>query len=340
MSEPQTIKVFGQEIPVVANEDQLLELTGGTGEHLHLVPRVDDPGNGTMSPALTARRLRVPCETCGHICWYDPDCMMAPEGLTFICIQCLVLKMKELAPMPEGMIRPAHEVLPRLGWQGREALSLERFEPVTLSIGTSDINNKPANGGLFASPMVEIDGECWGTMFTGAGYQVWSEDRPLWEVLPHADARVLVIDTFDDVMNALKRWPDPRSVEDAMATVLQSSIAPSAFDWVKMSTEVDVFYLTANAADKVRFSGREGGANFYGWDAATALFLNATFTPGGRLESMLSVRERERRSEEAFERMVAKVLAEHPEMSEQDVRTVLTAMRMGLYNPNEDADED
>lgn len=231
----------------------------------------------------------------------------------------------------EVTIRAAADVLPRLGWLSHEQLDPARFEPVQQNPHPSELYNKPLNGGLWCAPLVvTAEGEVLGTSFTTVAAEVFGEDRPLTEVIAAPDSRVVVVDSRADARAVTDRWPDRGATfEHTVRPLRRHNPPPSLIDWVAMSGEADVFYLTRRGNHRLRLVPEFDQPRFYGWDAATVLFLNPTFTAGPR-HTVPSSAQILREIDEMTERLVAEMAAANPQYSEQEIRIALAAFQRGI----------
>jgi hypothetical protein len=92
MSHARFFELFGSNPGMsFVDEADLLERTGGTGEHIHMVLRVADERR-PPSNALVARRITVRCKDCGAVCWYDPDSALLASRAEIVCIQCCAVR--------------------------------------------------------------------------------------------------------------------------------------------------------------------------------------------------------------------------------------------------------
>jgi len=184
--------------------------------------------------------------------------------------------------------------LPRLGWHHSTDLDPAKFEPVTC-VPREDVFEfftKPMPGGLWCSPIHEIDGIVGNDWLTAHGHR--RHEGKLWEVIPTPDAKIFVIDHSGDLNVALERWPDPRDSEpmgedrpwiDAWRT--------DVIDWPAMATDFDAVMVTAPALSQLNLPNPSTDVLFglhgphkarerhlWGWDVPTVLFLQPTFTVG------------------------------------------------------------
>lgn len=88
------VNLFG--IPLeITNEQHLLEVTDGTGEHIQAVIRVaDDPTLDSAWPELRARVMKLRCRDCRELCWVDPKSSPLPGLAQIVCIHCLLARTK------------------------------------------------------------------------------------------------------------------------------------------------------------------------------------------------------------------------------------------------------
>jgi hypothetical protein len=79
----------------VMSEDEMAQAPPGTVYMLVRVDPVSDPETFRhASSELLRRRLRVRCDECRAICWFDPEggWLSLPEGIERLCMQCLIVR--------------------------------------------------------------------------------------------------------------------------------------------------------------------------------------------------------------------------------------------------------
>lgn len=92
------INFLGIEAEVVS-EEEMAQAPPGSVYTLIRVDPVGDPENFRYaSPGLLRRRLRVRCDDCRAVCWFDPEggWLSLPQGTPRICLECTAVRvMKE-----------------------------------------------------------------------------------------------------------------------------------------------------------------------------------------------------------------------------------------------------
>jgi len=181
-------------------------------------------------------------------------------------------------------ILPADK-LPKIGWFGTEPLELARFEPVgPIPLRLVAEFTKPT-GGLWTSPVAragrheQIVGTDW-TLHEGVY-------RPFTLIRPHKLTRVAVIAGKADLAAVIERFPDTRLAPYQDLAVLtawdrlagrEQQPPPCRVDWPAMATQFDALYLTHHGVKALNLP--YDPQHLWGWDVATVLFLNPTFSPG------------------------------------------------------------
>ncbi len=161
--------------------------------------------------------------------------------------------------------------LPPQAWSSRYGTRLRR-DVFTAPTVAQFPRTQPTGGGLFTSSLIYVGKELLGT--------TWTEQNPvhdggsvLYQVIPKANARIVVIDSRADLEAAIARWPDVDeyawSFRDPDRTV----------DWPAAAREVDGFWLTVDGNDELHF----GSPNLYTWDTEQVLWLRPAFLCGRRL---------------------------------------------------------
>jgi hypothetical protein len=215
--------------------------------------------------------------------------------------------------------------LPPIGWSGGErTLDLAHFMTVGHSVLEHSDMTKPFPGGLWCSPVIAHPetGQPFATVWT-----LRDNGGPFTLVEPESDARVAVIDSRDDLITAIDRWPDQRQPNEAIAAVWESvqryneevgdildraqqrynetfaatlersqplarrgsrKGQPFRIDWPSMAREIDAVYVTDAALAEL--SQIFGTPHLWGWDVPTILFLQPKFRIGERIDTPPKVR--------------------------------------------------
>lgn len=96
MSGRKYVNFLGIPMLVASDEEIIAESETGT-PMLYGVARVADTDPRSASPALRARRRKVACERCEHMCWLDPLGYEPTQGKAdIICTRCLPTVYAEL----------------------------------------------------------------------------------------------------------------------------------------------------------------------------------------------------------------------------------------------------
>jgi hypothetical protein len=201
--------------------------------------------------------------------------------------------------------------LPELAWLGYEKLSRKKWRPVELAPEEFLYVNKPYFSGLWASPLKRsASGRVLGCAWS---LREHDDDEPVEITLVHPfrSARVLQVDTAEDLLAAIKRWPDRRltvSQRDCwLARPGRSDYC--AIDWVTLARDYDIFWLTPEGVNKAGDPGLP--VNLWGWDVPTALFLQPVFKVGARLAAPYPGWQADRGRE--IKAIMASVRDAHPE---------------------------
>ncbi len=97
MSNRRKVRLFGLSVALVTDAAGLKQLTGGTGEHVHMVLRCADERRPPRD-ALVARRTTVRCQDCRALCWYDPESALLPSLAEIVCVQCCMARGNRAKP--------------------------------------------------------------------------------------------------------------------------------------------------------------------------------------------------------------------------------------------------
>jgi hypothetical protein len=134
---------------------------------------------------------------------------------------------------------------------------------------------KPHAGGLWTAPVTEVtaDGEIVRTAWTDwCRDNMWGDDDAdsrFLAVVPQPHARVLLIDTLDDLRAIVDAYPNP--------------VEPYPFvgerypNWLALASDWDAVYLTDDGQWATRLPPF-GMPNLYTWDCATVLWLRPAYT--------------------------------------------------------------
>lgn len=98
------VNFLGLEVEVVTDEE-MQQAPPGTVMMLAPVDPVNDPETFRYaSPGLLKRRLRVRCDQCRTVCWFDPESgwLSLPEGTPRLCIPCVIAKAEDEKNNPQS----------------------------------------------------------------------------------------------------------------------------------------------------------------------------------------------------------------------------------------------
>lgn len=183
--------------------------------------------------------------------------------------------------------------LPKVGWIGGEPLDLARFDPIGPVPREIVADYTKPTGGLWCAPVVragkydQIVGTEWTMRDYGGGV-------PFTLVRPHRGTRIVCVDGRADLAAVIARWPDTRTApyadllvpagyhRDAWGRLRFGEQPPVRVDWPAMAADVDAVYVTQRAIGELNLPHEE--QHLWGWDVPTVLFLNATFSPGRRID--------------------------------------------------------
>ena len=142
------------------------------------------------------------------------------------------------------------------------ALSASEFEPIT----ANEIPTwKPRKGGLWTAQWDERWGGGWVQWCLSEQY-----DGPTWKYVwlldPEPAARVLVIDSYDDLARAFDRWPHRDERYDHRDGYLA---------WHRIAEEFDAVHVTEEGQWRTRLTHP---LNLYGWDCESTVWFRWAFT--------------------------------------------------------------
>lgn len=206
------------------------------------------------------------------------------------------------------------DVLPRLGWAHATAFDRDLLNAVRrVEFPQEPVANKPRTGGLWCSPLVCRLDTVMGSVWTVAKER-YATDWSLWEITPDPDARVLRVDSLQDLFAAIEVWGDRRTPvfpDGARLLFRRRAGGPLSLDWAALAGDVDVFWLTE------RGCAETGDLNFeaprlWGWDVPTALLLTDRFQVGGAALPVLSVSQRHELVAGAVRSIMTQVCAHDP----------------------------
>lgn len=147
---------------------------------------------------------------------------------------------------------------------GRNAhsLSSERIDPVQNRYGI-----KP-KGGLWTSSYHPQTGSGWVQWCMSEHFKV-PEDGS-WEscvLTPRSDAKILVVNTYDDLLSIIEKYPDPQGLTLCGYT-------HTAIDFEKMSLDYDAMHLTEDGQWETRLTHPH---SLYGWDCESTVWFRWVF---------------------------------------------------------------
>lgn len=122
--------------------------------------------------------------------------------------------------------------------------------------------NKPQSGGLWTSTWVD-DSCAWRDFCVNE--MDWG-DFYIWLLEPDPRARILEIDTLDDLKDVLLVYPDPRERGQSLGNVAGVNFEAIAESW-------DGIHLTEEGQWRTRLSQ----PNLYGWDVESTLWFRWCF---------------------------------------------------------------
>jgi hypothetical protein len=155
--------------------------------------------------------------------------------------------------------------LPRLGWIKKPG---ERFEPQNWHPIRNRHQYMPIKpeGGLWTAPFGEDGLTSWQQWCEEEGYDGDWADR-IEVIEPFPDARLVVVESLDDLLSLLDAYS-----RDDVEPVVSTIWAP--LDFEKLAADYDGMWLTEGGQCRTRLSR----PSLYGWDCATVLWLQPTFT--------------------------------------------------------------
>ena len=123
------------------------------------------------------------------------------------------------------------------------------------------------DGGLWTAQWDETYGGGWAQWCIAEEYGVGS-DRSwphVWLLTPDPEARILVIDTYEDLERVFERWPDRH--EDI-------SWREGYPAWLEIAEEFDGVFVTEDGQWRTRLTHP---LSLYGWDCESTLWLRWCF---------------------------------------------------------------
>jgi hypothetical protein len=138
----------------------------------------------------------------------------------------------------------------------------EQFKDVT-----DDEHFIKPKGGLWTSPYIVDKGSEWISWCIDANFNITSkieEDCPISFISLKDKARILVINSFDDLCNTLSEYK--RTERQACLDKMDGGV----MDFEKVMKDFDAIYLTSDGQWKTRLT-RPG---LYGWDVETVYIMN------------------------------------------------------------------
>lgn len=135
---------------------------------------------------------------------------------------------------------------------------------------------KPHVGGLWTAPVTEVaaDGSIAATAWTDwCRDNMWDEnvgsDSRFLTIAPQPSARVLLIDSLDDLRAIVDAYPNPAEP--------YPFVGERYPNWLALATDWDAVYLTDEGQWATRMPPF-GEPNLYTWDCATVLWLRPAYT--------------------------------------------------------------
>lgn len=138
----------------------------------------------------------------------------------------------------------------------------EHFQPVSNAV---DFGVKP-NGGMWTSTYDPSIGSGWIDWCHKEDFRVPGGGWRSWLLVPSPGVRVLTIDTLEDLVLALNRYP---RTEPAWRTNLFGM--SRYFDFEAVARDYDAIHLTEEGQWRTRLSHPD---NLYGWDCESVLWLH------------------------------------------------------------------
>lgn len=96
------IKFLGIDVEVLDNDDVQADrdrVDAGGEKAVQLCMRVADaPDAPTISQRHYLQRMRLRCEDCGELCWFDPASGPGRPYVQLLCLQCAAKRAREMGP--------------------------------------------------------------------------------------------------------------------------------------------------------------------------------------------------------------------------------------------------
>lgn len=148
----------------------------------------------------------------------------------------------------------------------------ERFRPIT-----NEATWVKPSGGLWTAPVTR---HAAGGLVLESAWSEWCVETMDWDpiearfllIQPNAGARVLLVNTMDDLRRLVAAYPN----REACAPALQR-LAERYPNWLAMAADWDAVYLTDAGQWATRLPPY-GEPNLYGWDCASVLWLRPAYT--------------------------------------------------------------
>lgn len=135
-----------------------------------------------------------------------------------------------------------------------------KFNPNKFTPIKNDSWNKPI-GGLWTSPQDTKYG--WKQWNESSGYKTCDENNS-FTILLKKDAKIFVIDSYEDLKNAPLR-------ETVYNKVLRNTFYSKILDFQEIAENYDAIWLTDKGQQQTHTSSP---LNLYGWDCESVLLLN------------------------------------------------------------------
>jgi hypothetical protein len=143
-------------------------------------------------------------------------------------------------------------------FNARGALDPSKLEPVKPQVYSFW---KPREGGLWTAQWDEQHGGGWIQWCMGEQFGVPHDGKwDVWTLTPKPDARVLVIDTYEDLQRVYARWPEAKLGSGYVA-------------WHGIGEQFDGVHLTEAGQYRTRFSD----PSLYGWDCESTFWYRWAF---------------------------------------------------------------
>lgn len=185
-----------------------------------------------------------------------------------------------MADLPDNLIIIPGSDLPPQAWSSRYGTDLDRdlfVSPTRAESGGYGylVRTQPSAGGLYSSSLIYVDDRLLSTYWV-LGNPIKDDGARLFQVLPHPDAKVLVIEDKADLVAAIDRWPHREQFANQPG--FYRAHGDATIDWLAASHDVDAVWLTVNGNNELHIN--QPGLNT--WDTEQVLWLTPAFTVGER----------------------------------------------------------